>query len=483
MTLLEKANEYQEKYRADKSERPEFHVAPPVGWMNDPNGFSFYKGKIHLFYQYHPYSTEWGPMHWGHCVSEDFVKWEELPVALAPDRPYDAAGCFSGSAIEDGDRHVLVYTGVMDSDGGDGSAIQQQCLAVGDGLHYEKVEENPVVPWERLPLGFSKEDFRDPKMWREGDTYYLVAGNRNERQQGQVALFESDNLREWRYVSVLADNQGKYGTMWECPDFFPMEDKHVLIVSPMNMQADGSEFHNGNQSIALIGEYDRQRHHLREEQVVALDPGTDFYAAQTMQVPDGRRIMIGWMHSWDMDIKPAGQKWNGMMTIPRELELREGTLYQNPVRELEKYRKDPVICDNIEISGACRVPGVKGRALDVSLEIREGDFEKFSVQFAKDSAHFVQFCYDRAAQEIQYDRTYSGVDRDVVCQRSMRIKKAEKTLKLRLILDKFSAELFVNDGAQAFSTTFFTPLEAEDIEFLCDGTARVHIEKYRIALD
>lgn len=485
MNDLARANKYQEENRIDRREKPIFHVTPPVGWLNDPNGFSIFQGKIHLFYQYHPYRNDWGPMHWGHCVSEDFVKWEELPPALAPDMDYDAAGCFSGSAIETEDGHVLVYTGVMEKEGEDCNkeVIQQQCLAVGDGLRYEKVKGNPVLPAGQLPEGFSTADFRDPKVWRENETYYLVAGNMDGQKNGQVVLFASEDLMSWRYLSVLADNQGKYGKMWECPDFFSLGQEHVLIVSPQDMQADGVEFHNGNQAIALIGEYDRQSFRLWEEQVISLDYGTDFYAPQTLETKDGRRMMIAWMQSWDMDIKPAEQKWNGMMTIPRQLELRDHVLYQYPARELEAYRTEPVACTDREISGKCQIPGIRGRVLDLTIELQEGDYQEFLLSFAANEKYHTSFRYVPATQTIEFDRTYSGMVRDVVCQRSMKIKRAKKTLKLRLLLDKFSVELFVNDGAQTFTSTFYTPLDAQDIVFACDRTVTVNIEKYGISFD
>lgn len=485
MTKLEKANRYQEQNRIDQREKPVFHVTAPVGWLNDPNGFSIYQGRVHLFYQYHPYSSNWGPMHWGHSVSDDFVKWEGLPVALAPDSNYDAAGCFSGSAIETDEGHALVYTGVMESEQEDGTkeVIQHQCLAVGDGVHYEKISNNPVIPVDQLPEGLSSQDFRDPKIWKEGDCYYLVACSRDEQKNGQVLLFTSENCRDWRYLSVLADNQGRYGKIWECPDFFSLDEKQVLIVSPMDMQADGQEFHNGNQSMAIIGEYDRQNGHLLEEQAVSLDYGMDFYAPQTLLTEDGRRIMIAWMQSWDMMIKPEKQKWYGMMTIPRQIELRDGVLFQNPVKELEQYRTDKVICESIELSGETAIPGIRGRVLDLTVELLYGDYKEFTIFFAKNEKYATSFRYDRAAQRIEFDRTYSGMTRDVVSQRTMKIKKAEKTLKLRLLLDRFSVELFVNDGAQTFSATFYTPLDAEDIEFVCDGTVVANIERYRIQLD
>lgn len=485
MTKLEKANRYQEQNRIDQREKPVFHVTAPVGWLNDPNGFSIYQGRVHLFYQYHPYSSNWGPMHWGHSVSDDFVKWEGLPVALAPDSDYDAAGCFSGSAIETDEGHVLVYTGVMESEQEDGTkeVIQHQCLAVGDGVHYEKISNNPVIPVDQLPEGLSSQDFRDPKIWKEGDNYYLVACSRDAQKNGQVLLFTSENCRDWRYLSVLADNQGRYGKIWECPDFFSLDEKQVLIVSPMDMQADGQEFHNGNQSMAMIGEYDRQNGHLLEEQVVSLDYGMDFYAPQTLLTEDGRRIMIAWMQSWDMMIKPEEQKWYGMMTIPRQIELRDGMLYQNPVKELERYHSDALICEDMELSGETMVPGIQGRVLDLTVELLSGDYKEFKIFFAKNDKYATSFRYDPAEQNIEFDRTYSGMTRDVVSQRKMKIKNSEKTLKLRLLLDRFSVELFVNDGAQVFSATFYTPFDAEKIVFTCDGTVVANIEKYGIRID
>lgn len=354
---------------------------------------------------------------------------------------------------------------------------------MGDGLHYKKISGNPVILSEQLPEGFSREDFRDPKVWREEETYYLVVGNKNKQQDGQVVLFESKDLKKWQFVSVLADNQGKYGKMWECPDFFPLGEKYILVVSPQDMQADGVEFHNGNQAVVLIGEYDRQKYRLQEDQVSSLDYGTDFYAPQTLKTEDGRRIMIAWMQSWDMNIKPAEQKWNGMMTIPRELELREDRLYQRPIKELENYRTEPVAYTGREISGKCQLPGIRGRVMDLMVELQEGDYKEFTVSFAANERYQTSFRYICDTQTIEFDRTYCGMVRDAVCRRDMKLKRVEKTLKLRFLLDRFSVELFVNDGVQTFTSTFYTPLEAEDIVFECDKKAVVNIEKYNISLD
>ncbi|MDW8705196.1 hypothetical protein Q7W18_02250 [Streptococcus suis] len=165
MQNLKKARDYVSQHHVASDTRPRFHVSPPVGWLNDPNGLSEFQGKVHLFYQYHPYDIKWGPMHWGHQVTEDMVVWKDLPVALAPDQWYDQEGCFSGSAVEHEGKHYLIYIGVRKQENSSGQieVVQDQCLAVGDGVDYKKVNTNPVLTGNLLPDGFSREHFRDPK--------------------------------------------------------------------------------------------------------------------------------------------------------------------------------------------------------------------------------------------------------------------------------------------------------------------------------
>ena len=365
MDKLKKANDYIEKNKVDEKELPEFHVAPRVGWMNDPNGFSYYKGMAHLFYQFHPYSKEWGPMHWGHCVSSDLIKWEYYPVALAPDMEYDMDGCFSGSAIETDEGHMLVYTGVTHEEyNGERSEYQNQCIALGDGKYYKKIENNPVVNGEIMPQNFSREHFRDPKVWKDDDGYYLVVGNKTDDGKPQVVLFHSENMHDWNYVSVLAEDiTGKYGTMWECPDFFEIGGEHILIASPQDMCAD-DEFHNGNNSVYFLGNYDRLIHKFDYDEVYALDDGIDFYAPQTTLMPDGRRIMIGWMQSWDSNIRPVKQKWSCMMTVPREIKLIDGRIIQKPVREIKDYYTDSINYVEQKVEGECSLPEISRRVLE-----------------------------------------------------------------------------------------------------------------------
>ena len=489
--LLQKAREFEAQYgpHIPDSQRPAFHATPTIGWMNDPNGFSIYKGEYHLFYQYHPYSNEWGPMHWGHLKSRDLIRWERLPAAMAPDMPYDASGCFSGSAWEMPDgRQLLMYTGVQRQRDPDGfiKDIQTQCIAIGNGVDYEKCLDNPVLDGKDLPEGGSAIDFRDPKLWRDADgTYYAVVGNRASDDCGAILLYRSEDGLHWELVRTLDACRGQYGKMWECPDFFPLDGKHVILTSPQEMDPVGLEFHAGSGTLCLIGDYDGAG--FRRQYAQAIDYGLDFYAPQTLLAEDGRRLMIGWMQNWaTVGAKPDRCRWFGQMTLPRELSLRNGRLYQNPVRELERYRGQCVMHQNIPVSGEINLPGVQGRTLDMTITVRpigHGSYRWFRVRVAKDGKHETIVRYRPDQGTVKIDRTRSGLPHDIVHTRSFLVRPRDGEIKLRLVLDRFSLELFVNDGEQAASAAIYTRQNADAISFEAGGTVLMDVEKYDLDFD
>ena len=328
-------------------DRPGFHLSARVGWMNDPNGLSWYGGQYHLFYQYHPYNSHWGPMHWGHAVSHDLLRWRYLPAALAPDTAYDQNGCFSGSALTTPDgRHLLMYTGVARETlpNGETRDVQTQNLAFGDGENYDKFAHNPIISAGHLPEGASRFDFRDPKIWLEPDgSYRAVVANDFIGHGGQILLFKSDDLKAWRLERVLARNDGRLGRMWECPDFFELDGKHVLLASVQEMLPMGLEYPNGHGTFCMIGHLDAETGAFIGESDRAVDYGIDFFAPQTLLTPDGRRVMIGWMQNWGTcDLRSRAMPWFGQMSLPRELSIRNGMLIQRPIRELEALRGDLV---------------------------------------------------------------------------------------------------------------------------------------------
>jgi len=490
---LQKARDFEAQYgpRIPAVERPAFHATPTIGWMNDPNGFSFYKGECHLFYQYHPYSNEWGPMHWGHLKTKDFIRWERLPAALAPDQNYDASGCFSGSAAElpDG-RQLLLYTGVQRGRTPDGliQDVQTQCIAIGDGVNYEKYEHNPVLDGKDLPEGGSTIDFRDPKLWQDRDgTFYAVIGNRTSDGSGAVLLYRIAEDFKGEFVRILDRSHNQYGKMWECPDFFPLDGRQVLFISPQDMTPIGLEFHAGNCTACFIGDYEPEGEGFTRQMVQAIDYGIDFYAPQTLLAPDGRRIMIGWMQNWNtVGAKPYHCRWFGQMSLPRELSIRNGRLCQVPVRELERYRGQRVVHHNIPVNREITLPGIQGRMLDMTITLRpmgKDSYHWFRLNVAKDRECVTTIRYRPDCNILKLDRSRSGLHHDIVHTRSFFVQPRDGELKLRVVLDRFSLEVFVNDGEQAASAALYTPQEADGISFEAGGTVLMDVEKYELVFD
>ncbi|MDI7275806.1 MAG: glycoside hydrolase family 32 protein [Anaerolineae bacterium] len=312
--------------------RPQYHFLPPANWMNDPNGPIFWQGCYHLFYQHNPEGPRWGPMHWGHAASPDLVQWEHLPIALAPTPGSpDEGGCWSGCAVHDGGVPTLIYTGVS----GERFQVQRTCLATSaDGLlTFHKHPANPVT---EPPPGMDLVGFRDPCVWREGDAWYQAIGSGIRGFGGAVLLYRSPDLVHWDYLHPLCARNSREadplptGEMWECPQFFPLGGRHVLLVSAIVEGRPGYV-------ACFVGRYEKQQ--FIPEALRRLDHGPDYYAPITQLDPAGRRILWGW--SWE-GRSPAAQEaagWAGVMALPRILSLRpDGDLGIAPAPELAALR-------------------------------------------------------------------------------------------------------------------------------------------------
>ena len=472
-------------------QRPKYHLSTRVGWLNDPNGFCYYQGKYHLFYQYHPYNSHWGPMHWGHAVSMDLIHWEYLPCVMAPDQPYDRDGCYSGSSLTLSDGgHLLMYTGVVNEEtDGVMRGVQTQCLAIGDGRDYDKYENNPVLSLSDIPEGSSKYDFRDPKMWQGKDgRYYAVAvTNNSSKGGGQVLLFVSEDGFKWGYETTIASNDDRIGRMWECPDFFELDGKDVLMCSAMDMLPQDLKYYNGNGTFYIIGEYDPDRGVFKEETDHAVDYGIDFYAPQTICTPDGRRIMIAWMQNWDTcNLHTPDVPWFGQMTIPRELSIKDGRLYQKPVQEIEQFREGYVSHKDVRFSdGEISLPGVKGRCVDMTLTIKPAEdkvYQKFALRFAENAKYHTAVSFRPHEGILKIDRKFSGSRRAIIHQRRAAVGCKDGCIRMRLLLDRFSAEIFVGEGEKVMTTTITTEMSADDITFFVDGSAYISVEKYDLVM-
>lgn len=294
-------------------------------------------------------------------------------------------------------------------------------------------------------------------------------------------MFSSKDALSWKFETILDRCRLEYGKMWECPDFFPLDGQQVLITSPQFMDARGLEFHNGNNSVYFFGSYHHETKEFVRDKAYQIDYGMDFYAPQTVEAADGRRIMIGWLASWDNYLTPEELAWSGMMTIPRELSVKKGKLIQVPVRELEQYRRNKVMYENIRVAEKPMfLEDVNGRCLDMTVTITSGDYEQFTITLAGDGEHKTLLSYEPKKGIVTTDRTWCGMTRDMLTKRSMYAGNHSEKIKLRILMDKYSIEVFVNDGEQAMTTLIYTPLTAEEIAFSCDKMAVCTIEKYDI---
>lgn len=490
---LQKARDYESAayVRLKNLERPRYHFSCPVGWLNDPNGFSYYNDKYHLFYQYHPYDSKWGPMHWGHAVSTDLLHWTNIPCALAPDTDADRAGCFSGSAIElPNGKQLLLYTGVQ-FDKTRGQYKQAQSIAIGDGINYEKLSSNPVATIDMtgrgphaIEGGASQYDFRDPKIFLgEDGFYYFVAVNcaeSGEKALGRVLLFKSADAIKWDFERVLLENDGTYGKMWECPDYFKLGRHDIILLSPMDMEAVDGVFNSGNSVLAFIGHRDDDGKFLTES-VQCVDNGIDFYATQTTTTVDGRLIMTAWMQNWDTTASNtyiAGRPWIGQMILPRELSFNEqGRLIQTPVCEISAIQKNPVFIDGYSVKKDFPKLNLKGRYIDLTIKILNDKFDRFEVRFFENSKYHTSLIYRRLEKTLTLDRRLSGTRRAIINEAHCAIDTSGE-VTFRLLLDAFSVECFCNGGEKVMTALVDTPLGADGVSFLSDGDAIISIEKY-----
>ncbi|SDE19380.1 beta-fructofuranosidase [Paenibacillus sp. UNCCL117] len=445
--------------------RLHYHLMPPAGWMNDPNGLVHFQGEYHVFYQHYPYMPKHGPMYWGHAKSRDLVHWEHLPIALAPSEAYDLGqeggyGCWSGSAVDDEGVLTLIYTGHVDGR----SPEEAQCIATStDGVHFEKWEHNPAISGPPAAGGFG---FRDPKVWKHDGVWYMIVGHGMDGQ-GQALLYASADLRQWTYKGIAADSDGTMGNMWECPDLFPLGtesvgkagDGHVLIMSPMNMGA--------TKTMYLTGNMDYKAGKFRYEYAERLDYGFDFYAPQTFLDDQGRRILIGWMNIWGASMPEQAEGWMGAFTLPRELKLNDdGRLRMVPVAELKALRGSHAGLQERYVAAGSLVdiPELAGDALELIAVFDAGDLSaaaEFGIQVrcSADGREFTEIVYHTAERKLRVDRSRSGQGDGGVSEAELELLE-DGRLKLHLFVDRSSVELFANDGLKTMTNRIYPQLES-----------------------
>ena len=344
---IENANFYieEESKYVDNSKKGLYHLTAPIGWINDPNGFSYFNNKYHMFYQYNPYDAVHGPMHWGHQTTSDFITWEHQDVALAPDTDYDYGGCFSGTAIEYEGKLYLAYTSVTDTN-------QLQSIAYSrDGVTFKKSEHNPVINTDQVPSNLSASAFRDPKIFRRNNKFYMLVGNEaKDHSNKYVVMYESDNIEtNWKYAGIVWSNQ-TVGGIFECPEFVEFDGTDMLIACPQSFKnSNPYELQNVDSPIYKLGYLSTNTNKFLKspeaKEYEEFDKGFSFYAPQVVKTSDDRRVLIAWMNQWNEPHPTRVAGWAGSMTLPRELSLKDNHVYQKPVREFDNYFKSYTTID------------------------------------------------------------------------------------------------------------------------------------------
>ncbi|MBO5102364.1 MAG: glycoside hydrolase family 32 protein [Clostridia bacterium] len=430
-----------------KTKAPAFHITGEVGWINDPNGLIYYNGRYHAFFQHHPYDTKWGPMHWGHVVSEDLTNWKYLPNALTPGGDGDKNGCFSGSAIVYDGRLWLLYTGFTENQGGD-SIRQLQCLAESsDGITFKK--HGIVIGEDDLPEGYSPSDFRDPKVWRHGGLFWCIVAARKLDGRGRILLYKSADLFKWEFVGDLFGKDSA-GIMIECPDYSE-EDGYLLFCEQFQPSENGLHL-NVHTSRFAIGKIDYSRGIFNEESRGIVDYGFDVYAPQTFA---GKPVMMGWLNMWDRNIPSEKYGFAGMLTVPRAVSVKDGRLYQEPiVNSTEVYKTE--VSERLEDKVKVGVITVEATSLGaLTLKLRSGG----------DSFTSLTLC----GNEWVLDRSKSGeaivgVEKDEDSLKGIRRMpfSGKSAVTLTVVMDEFSVEIF-EDG-NSLTSTIYPPEGADSLE-------------------
>ncbi|WP_191487660.1 glycoside hydrolase family 32 protein [Pseudomonas sp. FEN] len=455
--LLDEAHRAIERKIAERGDdyRLGYHLSPPAGWMNDPNGLVCFRGEYHVFYQHHPYSAQWGPMYWGHAKSRDLVHWEHLPIALAPSDAYDRDGCFSGSAVVMDDTLYLIYTGHtwLGAVGDDRHILQVQCLASStDGLSFSK--HGPVIETAPDP---DIMHFRDPKVWRRGEHWWMALGAR-KGDDPRLLLYRSADLHHWEYLGcALQGWRESDGYMWECPDLFELEGCDVFLYSPQGLMPSAYDNWNKFQNSYRMGQLDDSGCFSECGKLHELDHGHDFYAAQTLLAPDGRRLLWAWMDMWDSPMPSQAQHWCGALSLPRELSRDGERLRMRPARELTALRQSKQTLP-IGVVESCSSPlDVRGALLEFELELdlAGSSAERFglALRCSEDLQERTLLYFDAMARRLVLDRQCSGAGVSGV--RSVPVAAGQKRIALRIFLDRSSIEVFVDDGSYSLTSRIY----------------------------
>jgi len=457
--------------------RHAYHAQPKVGWCNDPNGFSFYGGKAHLFFQHYPYASHWGSMHWGHVSSLDLMKWEDQGIALSPEETYDYQGCFSGSALAANSKLYLMYTSVT-------PGYQEQSLAYStDGITFSKSAANPIISHSDLPYGISEADFRDPCLYEENGTYYALMGARDIlNAKGCLLLYcASDPEGPWTYLGQPISSAITPG-VFECPDYETLGDDGVLVTSPQQIRSsDKATYQNDHSSTYQIGTIDPKTGLFVNTQgdlaMEEFDKGFDFYAAQLTKHGD-TLLLTAWMNQWGRSYPTQADGWCGSMVLPREITLKNGHLYQQPIKASRSYRKNGMTLASQSVDGRVHLDGFDGMVKELNFSLNVSSLAssgKAGVHLLTSANEHTDIYYDKSLGMVVFDRRNNGTpitsDNDPGTQdvRYCRVDPENGLITFQIFIDRSSIEVFLNGGYYTMTGLVYPRLGGDTNSLYSEG--------------
>jgi len=433
--------------------RPVYHFTPPYGWMNDPNGLVYKDGEYHLFYQYNPYGSMWGNMHWGHAVSKDLINWKHLPIAIAPDA---LGSIFSGSCVVDEDNTSGFGAGAIIAIYTSAGERQTQCLAfsIDNGRTFKKYDKNPV-------LTSTANDFRDPKVfwYEESKKWIMVLAVGQE-----VQFYSSSDLKSWQYESSFGHGEGAHAGVWECPDLIELSVKGSKIKKwafICNLNPGG--LFGGSATQYFVGTFDGHKFvNESPETTKWMDWGKDHYATVTWSnAPQGRAIALAWMSNWEYANNVPTMQYRSANSVPRELSLYtehgETYLSNKPVKELLKLRIGEEKKGSFKVSGSQQIKELltnNAGSYEIELRFKNNNANIIGFQLFNSKAEKIDIKYNLYENKLIMDRRNSGktdFHKTFATSTWAPIHNKGKEYSLRIFVDKSSIEIF--DGNENFVMT------------------------------
>ena len=447
----------------NEAHRPQIHFSPQKAWMNDPNGLVYYNGTYHLFYQYYPDSTVWGPMHWGHATSKDLVHWQHQPIALYPD---SLGYIFSGSAVVDvantsgfGKNGEVPLVAIFthhdpkgEKEGKNNFQNQSIAYSLDEGKSWTKYAANPVLKNPGI------RDFRDPKVswYKEGKKWIMTLATLD-----RITFYSSPNLKEWTKESEFGREIGAHGGVWECPDLFPLNYKGkkvwALIV---NLNPGGPN--GGSATQYFVGDFNGKEFKPFATDTRWLDYGPDEYAGVTWSNTGDRKIFLGWMSNWQYGMVVPTKNWRSAMTVPRDLGIEKiGDKFfvtSKPVKELNAIDGKAVTMTNIAVTNY-DITNKTGKLSGAGrLSISSDKLEPFTITLSNDAGEKVVIGYDKTKNQYFIERTNSGIvsfEKGFAAKHTAPRLSVKENFDLTLIIDNASVELFADDGLSVMTEIFF----------------------------